>query len=76
MSKVLDMMRGFYRRFRKRGAVAVVIVVAIELIAGAAVAIAGRERIKSGAAASQPQETGSVLLGSSASLSTPSLRVF
>ena len=74
MSKAFEKIRGFYARYRKRGAIVLAIIIAVELTAAAAVAIAGRELID--AASAKSDGRGTAVLGLNPSLSTPSLAVF
>lgn len=75
MSRAVDIVRGLFKRYRKRGAVALAIIVAIELVAAAAVVIAGRELMAPDPAPAA-EARGTSALGFSASRSTPSIAVF
>ena len=75
MSRALQIFRGLFKRYRKRGAVALGIIVAIELIGAAAVVIGGHELIDFWSAPAA-ESSGTAGLGFSASRSIPSIAVF
>ena len=76
MSKSFEMVRGFYARYRKRGAIVLALIVAIELAAAAAVVFAGRELLDARSTRESSGGRGTPVAGFSAPLSTPSLAVF
>ena len=76
MSKTFQKIGAFYARYRKRGAIVLAIIVAVELTAAAAVAIAGRELIHAASPSAKADGRGTPALGLNPSLSTPSLAVF
>ena len=76
MNRAVEMLRGLFKRYRKRGATALAIIVSIELVAAAVVVFAGRELIGSGAEPAASESHGTPALGFSASRSIPSIAVF
>ena len=76
MNRAFEFFRGLFKRYRKRGAIALAIIVAIELVAAAAVVIAGRAFLESRSAPAASEASGTPVLGFSASRSTRSLAVF
>ena len=76
MSRPFERIRGFYARYRKRGAIVLAIIIAAELSAAAAVAIARRELIGAASSSAKADGRGTPALGLNPSLSTPSLAVF
>jgi hypothetical protein len=65
-----------FKRYRKRGAIALAIIVSIELIAAAALVVVGGELIDAGSDRAKSQAHGTPALGFSASRSSPSIAVF
>ena len=76
MNRVFESLRGLFKRYRKLGAVALAILVAIELAVAAAVVIGGRELINAAPASASSDRGGSPALGLNSSFSTPSIAVF
>jgi hypothetical protein len=76
MNRAFELFRGLFKRYRKRGAIALAIIVAIELIAATAVVIGGRELLGAGTAKATSEARGTPAAGFSASHSAPSIAVF
>ena len=76
MKRALEILRSLFQRYRKRGAIALAIIVAIELAVGAAVVVAGRQLIDADPAPAAKEAGGTPALGFSASRSVPSIAVF
>ena len=76
MSKAFQKIRDFYARNRKRGAIVLAIIVAVELIAAAAVVVAGRHFLEARSAPEKSESGGTPALGFQASRSSPSIAVF
>ena len=76
MNRFSEQVGGLFKRYRKRGAIALAVLVAVELIAAAAIVLAGRELIGSGSAPPKPDRGGTPALGFSSAHSAPSIAVF